>query len=172
MNDYKRRVERAVTGFYQRQEKKLKPASRKNQKPEKKTEKECLEWMRANQFDVQIVEAKAVFNPKRGRFISQAVRAGTVDCIGNDPNGFAVFVEFKAPGRLSTLRAAQKEFLLKKIQKGAFACVTDSAPRLAEIYRQWIYLKSACETEKAKLFLGEQLPVTHRCEKLFENELS
>lgn len=176
MEDYKARVANAIAGFFERQDKKQKGPSRKNQKPEKQTEKECLDWMREQKFDVQIVEAKSVFSRERGRFISQSVKAGTVDCIGNDPQGFGVFVEFKAPGRLSTLRDAQRKFLIKKIHSGAFACVTDSAKRLADIYHAWCKFRREGKLDQSKLFLVQKLPHCPRYrtaashDKLFEND--
>lgn len=114
----------------------------RNRKPEKDIERFCLEWMRAKDWDVQIVEAKATYNPRAGRYLRNiSVSAGTCDCIGTLPSGVFVAIEFKAPGRLSTFASdrnvEQRTYLITKIHSGAFACVVDSVSRLEKIYAEY-----------------------------------
>lgn len=96
-----------------------------------------MRWLRASGFDVTVIEAKATFNQKRSRFIAQSVAPGTCDIVGNDSAGRAVFIELKAPGRRSTLREQQRDFLQRKIKTGCFAVVVDSVEMLKEFYSVW-----------------------------------
>lgn len=131
----------------------------KNKRPEKDVEHECLLWMRAQGWNVQIYEAKAIYNPKTRRYISASMKAGTVDCQGVLPGGTFVAVEFKAPGRISSFNASknfrQKQYLIEKITYGAFGAVVDSASRLEQIYKTWRDLKTAAEK---KSYLISVLP--------------
>lgn len=160
MDDYRRNVKRALGNYLIRQEKKEKGPQRRNQKPEKEVEKQCLEWMRSHNWDVSIYESKATYDPKRGVYRQQSINAGHPDCAGVDDKGYAVYVEFKAPGKLSTYASPynqrQQLFIEKKINAFAFACVTDSPERLAEIYARWLELKP--DHEKAIQYLHSMLP--------------
>lgn len=131
----------------------------KNRKPEKDVERYCLEWMRARDWDVQIVEAKATYNPRAGRYLrNTSVSAGTCDCIGTLPDGKFVAIEFKAPGRLSTFahdrNVEQRDYILKKIHSGAFACVVDSASRLEKIYAAWEEALQVSPDKAKNILLG------------------
>lgn len=128
---------------------------RTNQKPEKDVQDKCLEWMRSSGWEVEIIEAKATFDPKLGIWRNQAVKAGYVDCTGNDSTGHAVAVEFKAPGKLKTLRDKQREFLVRKIESGCFGVVVDSAALLEKLYHQWLPMDRAM---RIKFLLGELPP--------------
>lgn len=134
----------------------------KNRKPEKDVERFCLAWMREQGWDVQIIESKATFNPRAGRYLrNTSVTTGTCDCIGTLPNGVFVAVEFKAPGRLNTFahdrNFAQRDYLLAKIHSGAFAAVVDSVARLEKIFGE--YQESlAISKDKAKNILLSWLP--------------
>jgi hypothetical protein len=73
-----------------------------------------------------------------GRYLAGQTDQGFADCVGvHGPTGIAVFIEFKAPGRTSTLRPAQKHFLREKIKFNGFACVVDSVERLDMIFREF-----------------------------------
>lgn len=151
------RVEAAILAFDQKQSK-VKSPTRKNEKPEKElTEKPCLAWLRQHGFSVNIFEAKATYNPKADLWLQQSMRSGVVDCIGVDPEGLAVFIEFKAPKRLSTLRDNQRKFLIEKINSGAFASVVDSVDRLKRVYSQWQWYRSI-DINDAKDFLLSEMP--------------
>ena len=136
-----------------------KTKKRKNGKPEKLVEAECLFWMRQQRWSVQIVESKATFDPRRGVYRNQSVSAGTCDCMGTLPDGIAIYIEFKAPGKLKTFNREknqrQIQYIKSKIEMNAFACVVDSAKLLEEIYITW----RATETPEAKrIFLTKALP--------------
>ncbi len=132
-----------------------------NGKPEKEVERACLAWMRAQGWQVQIYAASSTYSPSAGRWIGQAMKAGTVDCQGLLPDGTFVAVEFKAPGRLKTFNleknTRQREYLIQKIKMNAFGCVVDSARRLQMIFDGY---KELMETSKdqAQMFLLRELP--------------
>lgn len=152
---------KALERFFEKAARKASPPKprRKNEKPEKQVEKECLVYMRAMGWQVEIYEAKATYNPQAGRYVSQAMKAGTCDCMGIMPSGTSVAIEFKAPGRLTTFNKnqRQREFLENRIKLNGFACVVDSAERLRRIYLEWEHLKIS-GTVKAQGYLLEQLP--------------
>ena len=124
-----------------------------NGKPEKNVEKLCMDWLRANGFSMNVVESKAVFNAQAGRYIRGQADQGFSDAVGCHQSGLAAFVEFKAPGRLSTLRPAQKAFLREKIDFGAFACVVDSVERLEEIWATYQSERRGVGPAAAKTYL-------------------
>jgi hypothetical protein len=159
-DEYKKRIKAAVLSHSARQLKSLSP-KRKNMKPEKLVETECLLWMRSQGWDVSIYESKATYNPAAGRYISSSMRAGTADCMGTTNQGIAVFIEFKAKGKLSTFGNSrnfrQQEFLISKINHGAFSCVVDSVDILKAYYIQWMKIRDE-NTEAAKQFLFINLP--------------
>jgi hypothetical protein len=151
----------ALDRYYSKLAKQQSKPKRKNRKPEKEVERFCLEWMRARKWDVQIYESKAVFSARSGRYTGQSMKAGTVDCQGITPDGIPVYIEFKAPGRLSTFSSPknhrQKEYLVAKIQNGAFGAVVDSANRLDRIFGEYINRVRSSKDE-AKQFLLSELP--------------
>lgn len=159
MENPKDRARKALESYYQNQLPKERKIKAKNQRPEKDVEYECLVWMRQQGWDVQIYEAKAVWNPKARRYLSQSMKAGTVDCQGLMPGGVFVAVEFKAPKRISTFNLAknhrQRQYLIEKISFGAFGCVVSSATRLEQIYNSWRDLKSP---EEKRTYLMACLP--------------
>jgi hypothetical protein len=107
-------------------------------KPEKITEVEVLAMCNRLGFDVSVIESKATYSKNLERYTkSKSAPVGISDIVGNDDRGMAVYVELKAKGKLSTLRPAQKIFLLRKIQSGCFAVVVDSADLLFDLYSQW-----------------------------------
>ena len=124
-----------------------------NGKPEKAVEKSCLDWLRGNGFSVNVVESKAVFNAQAGRYIRGQADQGFADCVGCFNNGLAVFIEFKAPGRLATLRPAQKAFLREKIDCGAFAVVADSVDRLKEAWATFTDIRRTEGVAQSKDYL-------------------
>lgn len=132
-------------------------AGKRNSKPEKILEKEILHFLRLNGFDVDVVESKAVFSQKLGRYLNSQTTVGMSDLIGNDKNGHACFIELKAKGRRSTLSQRQKLFLMKKIDSNAFACVVDSVEMLSQIYQDWKHYKASTDYE-ARQFLLNMLP--------------
>lgn len=156
--DRRESTKKALSAYLAKHEKSLKP-KRKNKSPEKDVERECVIWMKEQGWDVQIVSAKAQYNPKAGRWISQAISAGTVDCIGVMPTGVFVAVEFKSKGALGQFNRPhnirQRQYIKDKIASNAFACVVDSVKLLQSIYEAWIGLEDA---SVRKTFLSSKLP--------------
>lgn len=162
MDEVKKGAKNAVEKYLLRQEKEAAGPTRRNQKPEKEVEKACLEWMRARGWVVAIYESKSKFDPSRGRYISQTMKAGTADCMGNLPDGIECIVEFKAPGRLSSFASEknmkQQLFLQRKIQTNCFAAVVDSVARLELIFKSWQQKRSAGDLYEARMYLLSMLP--------------
>lgn len=143
MSSPKDRALKALENHHRKLANKQIKFTRRNGKPEKEVERFCLQWMRERNWDVQILESKAVYNANAGRYLrTMSVSAGTCDCIGTLPNGLFVAIEFKAPGRLATFASdrnhLQRDYIINKIKSGCFACVTDSAARLEKIYNAWL----------------------------------
>lgn len=156
--DHKKRVSGAMNRYLEKESKKLEPRpKRNNQKPEKAVVESCMFWLKQKGFDVHVVESKAVFNPKAGRYLSSQLVPGFSDICGNDSNGRAVFIECKAPGRRSTLREVQFKFLSNKIHSSAFAVVVDSHELLETYYSKWISLSGS----EAREYLASVLPKCH-----------
>ena len=107
MSDHKLRVKNAIDKYLKKQETKYGP-KRTNEKPEKEVEKTCMELMKSWGWSVEVYEAKATFDPRRGVWRQQAMKAGTSDCMGSTDEGISVAIEFKAKGSLSTLRPRQR----------------------------------------------------------------
>lgn len=171
MEDRKKRVTDALNRYYEKQDREIRKLNglseprRKNEKPEKEVEKACLEWMRSDKqnWSVEIYEAKATYDPSKGIYRQQSMKAGVCDCMGTLPDGISVAIEFKAPGRLSTFnserRFKQRKFIVDKINSNAFACVVDSVDRLVTIYERWRELRAAnVDFGVARNYLLSMLP--------------
>jgi len=157
------RVREAMENHHKRlHETQSKQRHKRNGKPEKEVATACMKWMESQGWSVQILEAKATYNPKAGRYLrNTSVEAGTVDCLGSTNMGTLCAVEFKAPGRLSTFAAdrnsLQRDYLINKISSYCFGCVTDSVDRLELIYNEYL-LALEVSREKAKQLLLNWLP--------------
>jgi hypothetical protein len=151
--DYKERVRKAAEAASAKALKEYAAPTRHNGKPEKEVEKSCLVLMRSWGWSVQIIESKATYNPVHGRWISQSAKQGTPDCLGVTNTGVAVAVEFKAPGKLSTLRENQRDFLIERIKQYSFAVVVDSPELLKEIRKAWEFLRSHGNMDASKDYL-------------------
>lgn len=152
--DFRSRVQKAMERHHAKlnRTKRSKP----NGKPEKEVERACMEWLTANGFSCHVVESKAVYSHKAGRYIQGQTDQGFSDCVGvYGANGTAVFIEFKAPGRAWKLRPAQKHFLRTKIEHNAFACVVDSVERLQKIWTEFLANRP---TGAHQEYLFSQLP--------------
>lgn len=151
----------AINKFSQRQLDEYKPKElrAKHGKPEKEVEKACLEWMRSQGWSVQIFEAKATWSPAAGRWLQQAMKAGTCDCLGNTDAGISVAIEFKAPGALQTFnsdnRQRQKKFIIDKINTNVFACVVDSVEKLMHIYARWLEIRTSGAAQGIAYLMSE-----------------
>lgn len=158
MSSHKESTRKALVKFLEKQERKNTP-SRKNAKPEKDVEKECLALMRSWGWKVEIYESKANFDPRTGRWRQNSMKAGTCDCMGLMPDGTSVAIEFKAPGKVSTLNKNenQRDFLEERIKFNAFAAVVDSGQRLKDIFNKWSELRNI-GTVSAQKYLLDMLP--------------
>lgn len=156
----------ALAKFCERHAKDLERDSRprrKNAKPEFAVKKAVMRWLADNGFAVNAIEARAVFNPASGRYLNGQTDPGVSDILGVAPNGIAVAIELKAPGRRSTLKAHQREFLLKRIELGAFAVCVDSAECLELIWNDFIHRRQM-EPQLGKAALLRHLPIERASE--------
>lgn len=137
---------------------------RKCKKPEKLVQNDCLEWMRNKGWQVEIYEAKATFDPRIGKYRQQSMKAGTCDCMGITPDGHSVAIEFKAKDRRNTFNKPsnfrQREFILGRINFGAFAVVVENSNQLETFYNNWISILEEKGQAHAKNYLLDQLPKT------------
>jgi len=147
-------VESALNTYSEKQLKKDKGPQRRNKKPEKDVEKDCLKWMRDSGFDVNIIEAGG----GRNAYGATTVSPGFADCAGNDKDGYAVYVEFKAPSRRSSLREHQRRFLRRKIRTNAFSICVDSCSLLSVSYRIWRGLIDDGRHQRARDYLMTMMP--------------
>lgn len=169
MSDHKKRVEAAMLRYHERDAKEVDKLSgrnkrqKRNMKPEKITEKECLEWMRSEGWEVQVVDSKAIYNKAAGCYTQNtSVKTGNADVQGIMIDGTSVAVELKAKGKLSTFlkdgNEKQRDFIIKRIHMNGFACVVDSVQMLQTIYMQWLDFRTI-DKECAKQYLLSCLPV-------------
>lgn len=124
-------------------------------KPEKQVEKEILSLAPLFGFDLTVVDSAHVYSNTTRMFSRRMTNEVCSDMMGN--NGpFACFVELKAPGKLKQFNIEknkkQKDFIIRKIQSGSFACVVDSMQRLAHIWKEW--RKANTDEEKIKVLLS------------------
>ena len=134
-------IRKAMGGY----EKKHSPFRQKKKRgsPEKAVEFEVMKWLDANGFDCDVFEAKAVWSASAGRYVGgMAMVEGVSDVVGNDPLGNACYIELKAPGRRSTVRDPQRDYLGRKINSNSFAVVVDSVKLLQEYYTLWLKKKT------------------------------
>ena len=162
VTDDKKRVEQALLNFHKRdlrEIKKLSGRGKKNKSPEREVAMACVSWLESNGFIGNIYESKATYDPRRGVYRQQAMKAGHADWAGVDSSGIAAAVEFKAPGKLSTFNIdknfLQRQFIINRISIGSFACVVDSASLLSSIYSHWLSLSDRDERIK---YLMSMLP--------------
>jgi hypothetical protein len=150
---YKDSIKSAIHRYLEKQDKLSAGPTRKNAKPEKETEKQVLAWCKSQGWSVSIVESKAVFSPRAGRFVHGQAKAGFADIVGLTDQGVFVAIELKAKGRRSTLREAQRRYLVDVIGKHGFAVCVDSQENLSKTYLRWI------EHPDKQLYLLSCLPL-------------
>jgi hypothetical protein len=135
--DTKKRIEAAIKKYVEKNTESTKK-HRKNDKPEKRVEKAVMAWCKEHNWYCNVIEAKATFNEKLGRYIGGMAKAGHVDISGTTNMGIACFIELKAPGKLSTLRPNQYDFLIECINRNAFGVCVDSAELLEQVYVEYL----------------------------------
>lgn len=135
----------------------------KNAKPEKITQFLVYNWAMKNNFWIHVIESKATYSVKAGRYLRGNAPEGFSDLVGLTPKGQACFIELKAHGKRANLSLEQTLFLFRAIYRGAFAACVDSPVYLQQVYETYISLS---EKEK-KPYLYGLLPL-----KKHETELS
>lgn len=145
--DYKARVRLAMESYLNKNRPKSPGTTRKNTAPEKETVKLILKACDSMGFSCHVVESKAVYSQAAGRYLNSQANPGFPDIVGCDQLGRALWIEVKAPGRRSTLKEHQRQFLISKIDLNCFAVCVDGPDQLLKFYREWIQ----AETKKAYL---------------------
>lgn len=112
-----------------------------NEKPEKVVEKAVMAYASEMGWYLNVVDSKAVFNPRAGRYIAGMAKKGFPDLVGCDTHGNFLAIELKSPGRLSTAKVEQVAFLNEVNERGGFGFVTDSVDRLHEAYLKYLSFK-------------------------------
>lgn len=151
-DDYKKRVENAIYSYYERQQPKKVTPRKKNEKPEAEFMLLFKKYLEGLGWSVDIIESKGVFNEEAGRYMHGKTRPGYPDISGNMCNGLAIYIETKAPGRRSTVRPDQREFLINKIASNCFAIVCDSINYFDRVFAEWQ------ESPNKKAFLLKEIP--------------
>lgn len=152
MDDFKTRARNALLKHQQKQIRKHNRSHRKNAKPEQVLVKAVLEFAKNLGLHLHIVEAKAVYSQSAGRYLNSMTEAGMPDLIGNY-EGLSVWIECKAPGRVSTLKEHQRLFLANKASQGCFACCIDNVKTLKERFNMWLSLPQAARSAYLLQFL-------------------
>lgn len=125
--------------------------------PEKIVEWQVRNWARAQGFDLTVVDTAARFSTASGRYKKNMTASESLpDLIGNYKY-VSVWIELKAPGCRSSINRPksrhQRDFLIRKIQAGCFACVTDSVEHLGAL---WARYKASANRSQTLL---EDLPI-------------
>lgn len=140
----------------------------RNSGPEKIVEAEVLAWALKNGFDLSVVDTSAVWNPMAGRYLRRQASESLPDLIGNH-GALSVWIELKAPGQRSNINAPksrhQREFIVRKIRQGCFACVSDGAAHLTKL---WEKFRLASSFDRPSVLIND-LP-TIRVTKLFSHQ--
>lgn len=148
---------RALNKYSQKQiksTKKSKSKKRTGLSPEKTVEKEVMKWIKDQGFSCNVVEAKAIYSPTAGQYLRGQTDAGFPDIAGCTPHGLGCFIELKAKGKRSTLKEHQRQFLIEKINRGAFAVCVDSVDCLRDIINR---IKGSSYDQRKDLLL-DHLP--------------
>lgn len=128
MEDFRARISKSIDAYSRKQIVKSKP---KRNSPEKTVEIECMKWFKANDFDMTVVDSG--FQTLNQRKVGES---GFTDSCGNH-GLLSAWVEFKAPGKLSTLSEMQFNFITRKIDAGCFAVAVDSVRELARLWHDF-----------------------------------
>jgi len=150
--DYKKRVQAAMDKFSKKQLKTKR--KKKNENREGPVVLEIKNTLAKVGFDLNGVEAKAVWNPREGRYMSTQAAPGFPDLCGSGPDGESVWIEVKAKGKRHTIRHAQFEFLLNKIKRNCFAICSDNAEYAIAAFNKW----KALNNLDRQNFLISELP--------------
>lgn len=117
-----------------------------------------MNWLNLNGFSCDVIESKAVFSQKAGRYLRGQTVKGMSDVVGCDPVGRGCFVELKARGKRTNVSLDQIVFLSKKITNHAFAVVVDSADCLSFYYKNYCEFIKQSDFNGARDYLRSVLP--------------
>lgn len=137
MSDIKKRVEAAMLKHHS----KLLPKTtkpRRNKSPERDVVKSLLAALNSRGFHVFRVESQSSYSAASGAYTQNHAPPGCPDILGTCPEGSSVYLEVKAPGRRSTLKEHQRDFLLQCIRRGGIGVCADSVQSFFEIYQAWL----------------------------------
>lgn len=168
MSEFKKRVEEAMQKHHEKLWKQslVQPRKEKNQTPELAEQMLVLNYLESIGWLMTEVDSKAVYSEKLGTYVSGNATVGTSDLVGCTESGLGSFVEMKAPGRRSTLKNHQREFLVERIYKGSFACCSDGVEHISGLIAAWNSLSSLAEK---KALLLQDLP-PEKADKTFNPE--
>ena len=149
----------ALRKFYEKDARR--PTGRTNEKPEREVQKAIFGWAKQNGIDLYVTDAAS----HNQRYDASPFEQGHSDLSGDDPNGIAVYIECKAPGKMSTLSFNQYLFLKRKIERGCFAIHTDNPTRAESLYRRFLSLTHEGLHSVAQSELIGELPQKHKDEE-------
>lgn len=145
-------IQKAVEKFSKKNDPSKPKRATKNSAPEKDFVKEVMIWLDTHSFSCHVVESRAVFNPKIGRYLSSQAVPGFPDIVGCDQYGRSVWIEVKAPGKRSTVKPHQLDFLKGKIANNCFAVCIDSIQDLSTWYKEWMQVGDGRQYLLSKLY--------------------
>lgn len=149
----------ALNKYLTRQLPREQKPKRSNAKPEFEVKKLVMRWLEANNFSCDAVESKAVYSHAAGSYVRGQAVAGFSDIVGVcNFGGAACYIELKAPGKRSTLKPHQRDFLMHKITLYAFAVCIDSIDDLADVYSRWLRFYRLGQLQEARALLMRHLP--------------
>lgn len=131
-------TKKAIESYILKHTKDVSKLKRKHNRPEKEVEKQVMSWCRDHNIFANVVESKAVYSAAAGRYLSGQASAGFPDIVAINNLGRFLAIELKSPGRRSTIRPNQYDFLIQVISLNGFACVTDSVSHLSSLYFSWL----------------------------------
>lgn len=162
----------AKNALFKHHEKQLrkitKKPNRKNAKPEKAVQNAVVDYCAGRNIHLFIVDSSAVYSHGAGRYLRGKADPGFPDATGFNNDGRALYVEFKAPGRRSTIRIGQYEFLRRAILNDCFAVVCDSLESFVEDYTRFQHLSDRTSQRE---FLLQRLPIPAKYKQSMSTEL-
>lgn len=123
-------------------------------KHEKLVESEILAFAFQKRWSLDVFDSAVIPTKQRQK---TKLPNGTPDLVGNDDQGLSLYIELKRKNKEDCCRLSQHQFLTKKIESNAFACVISSAEQLEIIYNEWLALRKS-SLIKAKNYLLNLLP--------------
>lgn len=136
-------------------------AKEKRLTPELDLQKEIHSWLLSSGFFAFRVESRAQFDQATGNTIYSQTTVGVSDEIAVHNTGLFCAVEIKAPGKRSTLRDSQRNFLHSVIASNGFAACVDSVEHLSSLWTSY----NSLDLSLRKSLLLRDLPQLKICNK-------